>query len=269
MFSFVNPGQYYGPAQALYSYKNMDCAVGGGTAVVSVNNYRNADHKHKRDKEGKIVQRVKSSCEDAILVKNALLGVAPDAVQRAGGSVAYMDVFVGKGSPWAIASVLETFAVYSDRFISRYAQSGGSTGKCAAILADDSITWEQTLQQLCDECVGLDCNGFVGNWLKVVQPDFKLNQNSRADDVRAKAKTYRTQLDQIEYWDVMCYAKNEHIAAVNGKGDAPGAFMVCQSAGGGPRMNEYRFIKTGAKTFRLAAPTKQDIGYDFYVISLW
>jgi hypothetical protein len=115
----------------------------------------------------------------------------------------------------------------------------------------------------------------VGNWLKVVQPDFKLNQNHRADDVRAKAKVYRTELDQIEYWDVMCYAQNEHIAAVNGAGGAPGTFMVCQSAGGGPRMNEFRFIKTGGNpttgktTFKLAAPTANDIGFEFYVISLW
>jgi hypothetical protein len=44
---------------------------------------------------------------------------------------------------------------------------------------------------------------------------------------------------------------------------------VAQSAGGGPRMNEFAFLQTGTNTFKLAAPTKDDIGYDFYVISLW
>jgi hypothetical protein len=34
-------------------------------------------------------------------------------------------------------------------------------------------------------------------------------------------------------------------------------------------MNEFAFIETGAKTFRLAAPTKNDIGNQFYVVSLW
>ena len=40
-------------------------------------------------------------------------------------------------------------------------------------------------------------------------------------------------------------------------------------------MNEFRFIKTGTNpatnktTFKLAAPTPNDIGYEFYVISLW
>jgi len=265
MFGFTNPGQFFGPAEALYAYKHMECSVAGGTAVIAVNKYRNANNESPE----------KGGCQHALVIKEGLRSVAPDAWARAGGSVSYMDVFTGKGSPWAIAGVLETFAAYADAFIKKHANSKEPLGKCAAILANDDITWEETLQQICDEYIGLDCNGFVGNWLKVVQPDFQLNHNSRADDVRAKAKTYRTDISQIEYWDVMCYAKNEHIAAVNDVGSAPGSFLVCQSAGGGPRMNEFRFIKTGTNpttgktTFRLAAPTPNDIGNEFYVISLW
>lgn len=260
MFGFGNPGRFFGPADMLHTYKNMECSVGGGTAVVSVNKYRNAN-KPSAEKGG---------CQHALVIKDRLRGVAKDAWPRAGGVAAYVEVFMGKGSPWAIASVLETFAVYSDAFINAYKNSKGTPeAKCAAILANDDITWEQTLQKICDEYIGLDCNGFVGNWLKVVQPDFKLNQNHKADEVRTKAKTYRTELAQIEFWDVMCYTQNEHIAAVNGAGGAPGSFMVAQSAGGGPRMNEFKFLKTGTRTFRLAAPTPQDIGNEFYVISLW
>lgn len=259
MFSFPNPGEFYGPINMLNSYKNIQCDVNGETVVVSVNNYRN--YNNSADKGG---------CQDAVIVKDRLLHVAPDALSRAGGAVAYVDTFVGKGSPAAIEAVLETFAIYSDAFIKAY--SGSTTnpeGKCAAILADDSISWQETLQQICDLCIGLDCNGFVGNWLKIVQPDFHLNQNSRANDVRAKAIAYRTELDQIEYWDIMCYVNNEHIAAINDNGMAPNTFQVCQSAGGGPRVNDYAFIKTGEKTFKLAAPTANDIGHEFYVISLW
>jgi len=257
MFGFGNPGQFWGPAEALSTYKNMECSVAGGTAVVSVNHYRNANHTSD-----------KSGCKNALVIKDRLRGIAKDAHSRAGGVTNYVGVFMGKGSPWAIAAVLETLAVYSDAFIKAYAKNKGSPeAKCAAILANDDITWDQTLQQICDEYIGLDCNGFVGNWLKVVQPDFKLHQDHRADEVRSKAKTYRTKLDQIEYWDLMCYTKNEHIAAINGVQD--GKFMVCQSAGGGPRMNGFKFIQTGTKTFQLAAPTPNDIGYEFYVISLW
>ena len=70
-----------------------------------------------------------------------------------------------------------------------------------------------------------------------------------------------------ERWDVMCYTKNEHIAAISGVESAK--IMVCQSAGGGPRMNAFNFIQAGTKTFKLAAPTRNDIGFEFYVISLW
>lgn len=267
MFGFGNPGQFFSPSAALDAYKNMSCTVGGGTATVAVNCYRNANKS----------SAAKGGCQDALVIKDRLRGVAKDAWSRAGGSVAYVEVFMGKGSPWAIAAVLETFAAYADAFIEKYGKSKGTPeAKCAAILADKNITWEQTLQQICDEYLGLDCNGFVGNWLKVVQPDFKLNQNHRADEVRTKAKAYRRELAQIEYWDVMCYTQNEHIAAIDkviGTGSDPRSFMVCQSAGGGPRMNEFKFVKSsivsGQQAFRLVSPTAGDIGNEFFVISLW
>jgi hypothetical protein len=256
-----------GPAEMLDNYKNIACNADGGQVVVSVNKYRNANN--AADQGG---------TADAVIVKDKLRYVAPDAWQRAGGSVAYVEAFMGKGSPSAIQGVLETFAAYSGSFINAYRKNPHSPeGKIAGILANEDISWTETLQQVCDACIGLDCNGFVGNWLKTVQPDFKLNQNSKPDVVRAKAQTYRANVSEIEYWDVMCYAKNEHIAAVHDTGHAAGRFQVVQSAGGGPRINEFAFIPGGRDTvagqvrqkFRLGAPTKYDIGFDFYVISLW
>jgi hypothetical protein len=255
-----------GPAQMLDNYKNIVCSADGGEVLVSVNRYRNANN-----------PAGKGGTADAVIVKDRLKYVAPDAWTRAGGSVAYVEAFMGKGSPEAICGVLETFAAYSTPFIKNYAKSGGLEGKIAGILANEDISWTDTLQQVCDACIGLDCNGFVGNWLKAVQPDFKLGPNSKPDVVRAKAQTYRTDVSEIEYWDVMCYAANEHIAAVHGDGHAPGRFQVVQSAGGGPRINEFAFLPTGTdivagqtrQRFKLGAPTKNDIGYDFYVISLW
>jgi len=256
-----------GPAEMLDNYKNIVCDVDGGQVVVSVNKYRNANN--AADKGG---------TQNAVIVKDKLKYIASDAWQRAGGSVAYVETFMGKGSPGSIKGVLETFADYSAQFIKTYGKGTATLeGKIAGILANDDISWTETLQQVCDACIGLDCNGFVGNWLKAVQPDFKLGPNSKPDVVRAKAQAYRSDVSEIEYWDVMCYAANEHIAAVHDDGHAPGRFQVVQSAGGGPRINEFAFIPTGRETvagevrqkFKLGAPTKNDIGYDFYVISLW
>ena len=257
----VNPGQFFGPADMLAAYKNIECSVAGGTAVVSVNRYRNANKKSAAE----------GGCQDAERIKNALLGVAKDALSRAGGAKAYVDVFFGKGSPWAIGSVLETLVDNSDAFIKKYGKAAKGTPerKCADFLADDNLSWEAALQAVCNEWIGLDCNGFVGNWLKIVQPDFKLTQDDRADNVRAKAKTIRTRIEDFEYWDVMCYTKNEHIAAINQRASSATRFAVCQSAGGGPRMNEFGILRAGPNTFRLAAPTAQDIGNEFYVVSLW
>jgi hypothetical protein len=264
-FPFTDYQHNDSPAGMLYAYKNMECSVAGGTAVVSVNRYKNANHAPEKS----------SSCKTALTVSYALHGVGKDVYSRAGGQEAYVDVFSGKGSPSSIAAVLESFWVYADRFVAKHGKDskGSPTGKVASFLSDDDLTWEQALQKICDEYIGLDCNGFVGNWLKKVAPELKLNQHSKADPVRAQAKKYRASVSEIENWDVMCYAKNEHIAAVQCAGNRPGSFIVCQSAGGGPRMNEFGFLpagrdKNGAR-FKLAAPTKNDIGFDFYVVSLW
>jgi hypothetical protein len=263
MFGFANPGAFCGPSQMLYLYKNMEVPVAGGIANVGVNNYRNANN--SEDKGG---------CKAALEVKGALAQASRNQIfSYAGGGVLYMDSFVGKGSPWSIAGILEGFAVYSENYIKMFGKAGGAVGKVARILADDSITWEKTLQDVCDVCFGLDCNGFVGNWLMICAPEFKVTYNSRSNEVRRlrPKAIYRTDLSQIEYWDVMCYAGNEHIAAIDSRGTEPDKFLVCQSAGGGPRMNELMLTKVNGSSnkFKLAAPTPKDIGTEFYILNLW
>jgi hypothetical protein len=271
--------QYQGPARMLYLYKHIRCSVPGGTATVSINKYKNNNHKHKRDeKTNKIVQKLASSCEDGVTLKNALIQAAPEAIQRAGGAVSFVNVFVGKGSPTAIASVLESFAIYSDRFIQKFSapKTDPILKTVADLLAADAVSWEEALQKICDLHIGLDCNGFVGNWLKKFFPEFKLNQDSKANDVRNLKVTYRSDQSEIGYWDIMAYAANEHIAAIEFTNESTvvDKFAVCQSAGGGPRINPYSFRKSGRdgsgrQLFQLDPGTAQDVGYNFYVVSLW
>jgi len=264
MFSFPNPGAYLGPSDMLRLYKNIEVPVAGGVATVSVNKYRNKNNPPE-----------KGGCAGAIEIKQALaIASANKAWGYAGGPVAYMDSFLGKGSPWSIGGILEAFAVYSQQFIKTYANDKSSdVRKCAAILADDSITWEETLQRVCDLAFGLDCNGFVGNWLQICAPEFRITYNFFPDDVRRQRPKaiYRTDLSEVEYWDVMCYAGNEHIAAIDSQGASPNTFWVCQSAGGGPRMNELMLtkVRNSKNLFKLAAPTPQDIGSAFFILNLW
>lgn len=258
----ANLGQFFKPEDLLNAYKNMECEVPDGTAIVAINRYRNANKP----------SHAEGGTQESWPLRLSLLGVAPDTIKRTGGNKLWADCFLGKGSPWAIARVLECFVAYSDQWIARFKKAHAATPerKIADWLSDDNLSWEAALQKISDGWFGLDCNGFTGNWFKVNCPDFKLTPDDRADEVRQKqAKVYRKSLDEIDYWDVMCYTKNEHIALVNSRVDANGHFMVAQSAGGGPRMNEFAFLQTGTKTFRLAAPSRNDIGYEFYVISLW
>jgi hypothetical protein len=261
MYTFTNPGQFFGPAEALAVYKNIPVDTPDGIVTVSINNYRNLDHSEET-----------GGCARALLVKDALAGAVPSAVNRAGGGQAYMDVFSGKGSPQGISAVMETFVDSADAFCKRNASADkrSQVGKCAGWLADSTISWKDTLQRICDDWIGLDCNGFTGNWLRLTAPEFKIGPNTRPNDMKAKAVTYRKSLEEIEYWDIMCYCHGEHVAAVNwAYAERPGVFDVCQSAGGGPRENDYGFIQLTDKTFRLAAPTSKDIGTTFYVVSLW
>ena len=266
MFSFPNPGQFFGPAQMLAAYKNIECSIAGGTAVVSINKYRNANYG----------SHAAGGCQEAERIKNALIGAGNDVVRRGGGRK-FVEVFLGKGSPWSISTVLELLVESADSFIRKNgtAAKGTPERKCADLLADDNLSWEAALQAICDGWLGIDCNAFVGTWLEVVEPSFKLNHDSKSENVRPKAKAIRKRVEEFEYWDILCYAKNEHIAVINERATSPTRFWICQSAGGGPRNNEYGIYPTGTHkvtglpTFRLAAPTAQDIGNDFYVVSLW
>lgn len=275
MYSFYNPGQFFGPDQMLWVYKNLPCDTPDGPATVAINNYRNATHKKAKPTE---TDADTAGTQDAEKIKNYLLRVAPDHALRAGGVVAFVEVFLGKGSPQAICAVLQMFVDYAEPFIalSQRERAQGAVAQCANYLDDINITWPDTLQLIADKWLGLDCNGFVGNWLTLVAPQFKLNQNSKTRNVLPIARAFRT-LKTIEYWDLMCYAGNEHIAVVNDVNawdDSSLSFNVCQSAGKGPSMDTYSFLSAGfdaqgRQLFKLASPKSTDIGTVFYVVSLW
>ena len=228
----------------------------------SINAYRNGDH-------DKYPSAAAGGTQDAEHVKDALLNVAPELPKRI-GLFTFMDVFTGKGSPWAIAEVLSWLVDRSDLYIKRFAKNGNAPQKhVAGLLADQNLSWQETLQTVCDTYLGLDCNGFAGNWLRVCEPHFRLGPNSKPNQVRQQAAAVRRSLDRIEYWDILCWSQNQHIAVIEGKGSRSDSFWICQSAGGGPRKNEYSLLPTGSGTFVLGGASKGDVGGDFYVVSLW
>jgi hypothetical protein len=256
----------YYPSDMLDLYRNIRFSVGGEPVSIAVNAYRNnnaATHKSAAD----------GGTQDALSIKDALAGMSGDVIRRAGGAQNYMGVFSGKGSPEAIGAVMQCFFDYSDRFIKAYGKDpeGSPRRKCADWLADENASWQDALQRVCHEFIGLDCNGFVGNWLSRIDHSLRLGPQQGPKEVYEKRRIVRKTVREIAYCDVVIWANFSHIAAIN-TASAAGEphFDMCQSAGGGPRMNDYVFRAAPDGTFtRTGGIPAKDVGGPVYVISLW
>jgi hypothetical protein len=262
-----NLNEYPGlnPTDVLKRYKNIKVTVeGGATVSVAINAYRNNDAKAHPTVSG-------GGTQDALAVKDALLAVKSGAIlKRCGGPQAYMDVFTGKGSPAAISAVMTCFVDYGGTFAKLHQKGSAPARKCAGWLADPALGWQETLQKISDEFLGLDCNGFVGNWLAACEPSFKLGAQHGPQQFFQKKQQTRSAVDEIQYWDVVVWANFSHVAVIDDRTSTPGRFNICQSAGGGPRVNEYAIVPASKDRFRLQGgiPSK-DVAGEVYVVSHW
>jgi hypothetical protein len=253
------------PSDMLGYYRKIHVDTPSGTtAEIAIRRYRNNDsHSHASADKGGTQQAVK--------IKDALLGVGSDVLSRAGGAQDYVNVFTGKGSPEAIGKVLGTMIAYSDRFIKKYLNSSYPYSFVAQQMDDPSLSWEEALQNIADEFLGLDCNGFVGNWLKRADKGLKLNEQSGPGTVRAKSVTRRMHLDEIEEWDVVIWDQNVHIAVIEQTGSSASKFWMCQSAGEGPVMHEYVFTESASGVFQKTGggPPATEVGGNVAVYNMW
>jgi hypothetical protein len=257
------------PSQMLSTYKNIKFKAGGSLVNVSVNRYRNND-------SGSHSSAAAAGTQDAIKVKDALLGLGgSDVLSRAGGAQSYVNVFTGKGSPEAIGAVLSTLADYADRFVPKYSGLNYSSGYAlkltADLLGDPQLSWQDTLQAICDEFIGLDCNGFVGNWMVKADPALRLYEQSGPGPVKGKGKIKRLHLGEIEAWDVVIWRGNVHIGVIEEPGSTASKFWMCQSAGDGPSMQEYVFTESAPGSFTKTggANPRSEVGGTVEVYSLW
>ena len=257
------------PSDMLGYYKKMRVMAGGSLVTISVNKYRNND-------SGTHPSPQEAGTQDALKVKEALFGLnAADVVARAGGSSNYYNVFTGKGSPKAIGAVLSTFADYADKFVAKFGKKSYEDSYpeklTADLLGDSNLSWQDTLQAICDEFIGLDCNGFVGNWLLRADSSLALTEQSSPGIVKGKGRKKRMHLDEIEEWDVVIWHNNVHVAAIEQRGSAATKFLMCQSAGDGPTMQEYMLRETAPGVFAKSggANPKSEVGGNVEVYSLW
>jgi hypothetical protein len=266
MFGNMNlPAFQYGPSDMLKDYKSISFQVGDERVNIAVNEYRNNDHKLFPDPK-------KNGTQDALIVKDGLLSLDYATIlQRAGGPQAFVSVFVGKGSPASIATVLTLFYDYSEKFIAHFGKGVGPRRKCADWLADKHLSWQDTLQNISNEFIGLDCNGFVGNWLAAADGSLGLKPDTPPRYFRKPHKTLRAKVDDIQLGDVVTWASGVHVAAIDDVPDAGNQnFYICQSAGGGPRRNAYTIKVSSPGKFRLSGGYPAgDVGGEVLISSPW
>ena len=145
-------------------------------------------------------------------------------------------VYAGKGSPEDIGDIL-WLAVH---FHLVDVQQTATAPK--KHLRKDA-TW--TLQHYCDNYIGLDCNGFVGNYVQNVMGKAGYSGDTEIPHYY-HAGTVRTKLDDVQALDVMVWPDFGHITIIDSLGarDADGGLncIVAESTaafGGGTHAGAY------------------------------
>jgi hypothetical protein len=262
MFGWGGEPSYY-PEDLLNEYKNIKV----GSVTISINTYRNNDPKSNPTPD-------KGSTSEAMAVKEFYDRLGRGIGSRVGSE--WYHAFSGKGSPAGIRKTLEAVYDYRELFIKTALQKQKDfpdAFKAATWMKgckDDAST---LLQTFADKYIGLDCSGFVGNFLRNFNHALKIEPNTRISDIYRRRTETRTAVDDICGHDIIIWMDNfKHIACVDSVMDGTqGKYYVCQSAGGGPRMNTYKFIKVGKDKFRLdGAPgyPSGDVSGDVSVVSL-
>ena len=210
------------PLGMLLRYWNLKVPTLEGTASVMVNSY-----KCSTPAFGGTVNEEK--------IKDAFIGVSKKKIiDEAGGAYAYVDAFVGKASPETFERVLALVYQYREAFVSAYGKSPIEPYKtCAKILSEDARA-ERILQTFCDKYMGLDCNGFVGNFVAKADHSLKLKGNSSIQyEFFPKKTVLRASADEVQTKDLIIWSNFQHIASIDeGLYDN---FIVCQLTAGGPQ----------------------------------
>lgn len=106
-----------------------------------------------------------------------------------------MEVHCGKGSPYEIAICLHLVAIFG-----LYDKKKFGADSAAGV------------RDYCDKYIGLDCNGFVGNFAQ--QARLGKVPNSEIPTYARKGHR-RTTLESVEPWDVLVWPDDSHIAVIH------------------------------------------------------
>jgi hypothetical protein len=201
----------FSPNDMLIRYGNLTVSTGSSNVVVGVGSYRCV----------KIFNFGSRGCRDALEVKDGLMAATKNKIAADfGGGVALMDMFTGKASPEGMEKWLSAVWKNRDAFItySRSTGKGFSDVVNAARMLDNSDAF-QALQEFALEYLGMDCNGFVGRYLKPFTPIWGLgHQNDPGQwykTLKDANAQFRTMTADIEVGDVLISTNKSHIGVVD------------------------------------------------------
>lgn len=219
------------PKQEIDAYASITVPIAGSNYNVSITKYRCANTAFGKDPQH-------GGTQDAVKFKDKLLGASGGAVLKSMSATDFVGVFMGKGARADIVTVLQWCDQYG--------------------LLDKKLDKQKALQQICDDNIGLDCNGFVGNWANDAGVKTLTPTTPPATMGQSFIKNRRSALEEIQPYDIFYW--NEHVAAVDSIGPVEGTpksprrrAIICEAYGA--IMCQERIILPGSRPgyFQVAA----------------
>ena len=196
------------PKDEVECYAQLRVPLDSGIYQVAIRKYRCSNPTFGKDPGH-------GGTQEAVRFKDRVLRAGGRGIVDQLGASAFVGVFVGKGARRDIIAVL----THVDR--------------CG--LLDSSLDKQAALQKICDDYIGLDCNGFVGNWAdeNCISPIGPSTPPSGMGHTFRRSK--RATLQDIQPYDILVW--HNHVAAVESIGPLVGGGMphrvavVCEAYG--------------------------------------
>lgn len=181
------------PKQEVDAYASISVPLeSGGTYTVSVTKYRCGNVAFGKDPQHGGIQ-------DALKFKDKMLGASKGAIVKALGAREFVGVFSGKGALLDIVAVLQ----WCDKLN----------------LLNKKLSKQQGLQQICNDYIGLDCNGYAINWLNDNWLNIDIDTTPPSIGPLVGAGQ-RKALEAIDAYDLLTWSS--HVAVVEAIGPVEG-----------------------------------------------
>jgi hypothetical protein len=196
------------PKDEVDKYANITVSLeGGGTYAVSVTEYRCGNVAFGPDPQHHGIQ-------DALKYKDKVLGASGGGIVKTLGASRFVGVFSGKGSRADIATVLKE----ADRLK----------------LIGDKPSKDKAIQQIADDYIGLDCNGYAINWL--IDNGISIAMDTVPASIGPLLEgPQRKTLEDLDAYDVITWSN--HVAVIESIGPVEGGknpfrtAKVCEAFG--------------------------------------